>query len=264
MPEQQGTATTFYNSREALRYSSCHQTLQLQVELTNVALQLLDLPVRFSQLHRYFSTNRKASTALCLGLQAAPQVLLDLGCGSGMSGKVVSQHGHVWFGCDISPDMLALAQGTSSTDSKVPLFQQAAHTQQLNNSTPSAGTAPDNTSLGSRTGYNSINHKQSVRKVSNSRSHCKGVVLQTDMAQGIPVKANSVDGAISISAVQWLCHGAEPETALGRLFRDLYRCLKPECKAVLQVYLTGVMSVYIAVLACCMPSMIVLLTLLTS
>ncbi len=45
MPEQQGTAPSFYDSREALRYSTCHQTSQLQEELTVAALQLLDLPV---------------------------------------------------------------------------------------------------------------------------------------------------------------------------------------------------------------------------
>lgn len=49
MPEQQGTAPSFYDSREALRYSTCHQTSQLQEELTVAALQLLDLTV--SSIH---------------------------------------------------------------------------------------------------------------------------------------------------------------------------------------------------------------------
>ena len=44
-PEQRGTATSFYNSEEALRYSSCLQTAQLQQDLTQAALQLLNLPV---------------------------------------------------------------------------------------------------------------------------------------------------------------------------------------------------------------------------
>ena len=50
MPEQQGTAPSFYDSREALRYSTCHQTSQLQEELTVAALQLLDLPVSSEHL----------------------------------------------------------------------------------------------------------------------------------------------------------------------------------------------------------------------
>ncbi len=49
-PELQGTAASFYNSKEALRYSSCHQTSQMQEELTLVALQLLDLRVSFGCL----------------------------------------------------------------------------------------------------------------------------------------------------------------------------------------------------------------------
>ena len=49
-PEQQGTASGFYNSTEALRYSTCSQTLQLQRELTQAAIQLLDLPVSIVHL----------------------------------------------------------------------------------------------------------------------------------------------------------------------------------------------------------------------
>ena len=45
MPEQTGTATAFYNNEEALRYSTCLQTNQLQRELTEAALHLLNLPV---------------------------------------------------------------------------------------------------------------------------------------------------------------------------------------------------------------------------
>ena len=50
LPEQRGTASAFYNSKEALRYSTCHQTNKLQEELTVAALQLLALPVSASSL----------------------------------------------------------------------------------------------------------------------------------------------------------------------------------------------------------------------
>ena len=49
-PEQQGTASGFYDSNEALRYSTCSQTLQLQRELTQAGIQLLNLPVSFSTI----------------------------------------------------------------------------------------------------------------------------------------------------------------------------------------------------------------------
>lgn len=32
--------------------------------------------------------------------------LLDIGCGSGLSGEILDEDGHVWVGCDISPSML--------------------------------------------------------------------------------------------------------------------------------------------------------------
>jgi 18S rRNA (guanine1575-N7)-methyltransferase len=33
-------------------------------------------------------------------------MLLDIGCGSGLSGQVLEEHGHQWIGLDISPAML--------------------------------------------------------------------------------------------------------------------------------------------------------------
>lgn len=44
-----------------------------------------------------------------LGLPDRPCMILDLGCGSGLSGEVLSERGHTWIGCDISPSMLSVA-----------------------------------------------------------------------------------------------------------------------------------------------------------
>lgn len=47
----------------------------------------------------------------CLELLMLPEdetcLLLDLGCGSGLSGSVAEDSGHIWFGMDISESMLS-------------------------------------------------------------------------------------------------------------------------------------------------------------
>ena len=38
------------------------------------------------------------------------QFILDLGCGSGLSGSIVEEWGHFWWGIDISNPMLTIAK----------------------------------------------------------------------------------------------------------------------------------------------------------
>lgn len=38
-----------------------------------------------------------------------PSLLLDIGCGSGLSGEILSEYGHQWVGVDIAPAMLQVA-----------------------------------------------------------------------------------------------------------------------------------------------------------
>jgi 18S rRNA (guanine1575-N7)-methyltransferase len=35
-----------------------------------------------------------------------PALLLDIGCGSGLSGEILDEQGYVWAGVDIAPSML--------------------------------------------------------------------------------------------------------------------------------------------------------------
>ncbi len=35
-----------------------------------------------------------------------PSFVLDIGCGSGLSGERLDEEGHVWVGVDIAPSML--------------------------------------------------------------------------------------------------------------------------------------------------------------
>ncbi|KAF2577537.1 hypothetical protein F2Q68_00000909 [Brassica cretica] len=60
------------------------------------------------------------------------------------------------------------------------------------------------------------------------------------MSQGLGFRAGVIDGAISISAVQWLCNADksshEPRLRLKAFFGSLYRCLSRGARAVFQVY----------------------------
>ncbi|KAJ4907777.1 S-adenosyl-L-methionine-dependent methyltransferases superfamily protein [Raphanus sativus] len=68
----------------------------------------------------------------------------------------------------------------------------------------------------------------------------EGDLLLGDMGQGLGLRAGVIDGAISISAVQWLCNADksshEPRLRLKAFFGSLYRCLSRGARAVFQVY----------------------------
>lgn len=67
-----------------------------------------------------------------------------------------------------------------------------------------------------------------------------GDVMLADMGQGLSLRPGVIDGAISISAVQWLCYADksshEPRLRLKAFFGTLYRCLARGARAVLQLY----------------------------
>jgi 18S rRNA (guanine1575-N7)-methyltransferase len=39
-----------------------------------------------------------------------PSFILDVGCGSGLSGEILTEEGHIWVGMDIAPSMLGQSQ----------------------------------------------------------------------------------------------------------------------------------------------------------
>lgn len=83
-PETTAPPELFYNDSEARKYDSSTRMIKIQEEITNRALEMLALPNR-------------------------PCYILDIGCGSGLSGQVIEEHGHFWVGSDISQSMLTVA-----------------------------------------------------------------------------------------------------------------------------------------------------------
>ena len=74
--------------------------------------------------------------------------MLDIGCGTGISGCVLSEYEHMWVGTDISKGMLNVAAHQGDTE---------------------------------------------------------GDLIHSDMGHGFGFRPGTFDGAISISALQWLC-----------------------------------------------------------
>ncbi|KRX70467.1 putative methyltransferase -like protein, partial [Trichinella sp. T6] len=143
-PENALAASVFYDDREARKYTSNSHMIQIQSEMAERALELLALPEDESSF------------------------LLDIGCGSGLAGEILTERDHIWVGLDISQPMLS------------------------------------------------------------------------DMGNGLPFRPGSFDGAISVSALQWLCYAEEkrqnPVKRLHRFFLSLYACLSRGSRAALQFY----------------------------
>ncbi|KAJ9548374.1 hypothetical protein OSB04_020917 [Centaurea solstitialis] len=158
-PELQAPPEIFYDDVEARKYTSSSRIVGIQAELSERALELLALPD-----------------------DGIPRLLLDIGCGSGLSGETISENGHQWIGLDISRSMLDIAL-ERETD---------------------------------------------------------GDLILGDMGQGLGIRPGLIDGAISISAVQWLCNADkschEPRLRLKAFFGSLYRCLGRGARAVFQLY----------------------------
>ncbi|CDR40445.1 CYFA0S05e00584g1_1 [Cyberlindnera fabianii] len=81
-PEQLAPPEVFYNESESVKYTSSTRVQHIQAKMTLRALELLNLP-------------------------DLPHFVLDIGCGSGLSGEILTEEGHMWCGMDISPSMLA-------------------------------------------------------------------------------------------------------------------------------------------------------------
>ena len=85
-PEESGPADNFYNETEAKKYIHSSRMIEVQTNMAERALEML-----------------------CLR-EDEPSLLLDVGCGTGLSGEVLEEAGHSWIGCDISRDMLGCAR----------------------------------------------------------------------------------------------------------------------------------------------------------
>ncbi|KAJ3895697.1 S-adenosyl-L-methionine-dependent methyltransferase [Lentinula edodes] len=84
-PELQAPPEIYYGDTEAKKYTKNTRNQQIQADMAYRALELLNLP------------------------PDEPAFLLDIGCGSGLSGEILDEEGYLWAGVDIAPSMLEVA-----------------------------------------------------------------------------------------------------------------------------------------------------------
>ncbi|XP_065831227.1 probable 18S rRNA (guanine-N(7))-methyltransferase [Oscarella lobularis] len=84
-PEHRGPPELFYNDQEARKYTCNSRMIEIQMQMASRAIELLNLP------------------------EGQPSFILDVGCGSGLSGEALTEEGHYWAGIDISESMLNIA-----------------------------------------------------------------------------------------------------------------------------------------------------------
>ena len=163
-PEHIAPPEIFYDYDEANKYTQNTRIISIQESMTYRALELLEF---------------KESDG--------PQIILDLGCGSGLSSQCIEESGHKWVGVDISEAMINVAKERKRDEDLEDLQ-----------------------------------------------------IVQSDLGSGLPFKPGSFDGAISISALQWLCNADKkqhsPAKRLLKLFSTLYTCLTRDGRAVFQFY----------------------------
>eukprot|EP00574_Skeletonema_japonicum_P002404 CAMPEP_0201725074 /NCGR_PEP_ID=MMETSP0593-20130828/8585_1 /ASSEMBLY_ACC=CAM_ASM_000672 /TAXON_ID=267983 /ORGANISM="Skeletonema japonicum, Strain CCMP2506" /LENGTH=336 /DNA_ID=CAMNT_0048216395 /DNA_START=18 /DNA_END=1028 /DNA_ORIENTATION=- len=200
-PELTGHASLFYNAKEARKYDSSSRMVGIQREITERAIELLKLP------------------------SDRPSFILDVGCGSGLSGQVLEEHGHVWVGCDVSRDMLNMA------NERIERKREEAMGDDVDSDDDSDNDMNDN---------DDNDNNNNITQNNRTEEPSPGDLLHHDMGTGLPFRPASFDACISISALQWLCYSNTkeqiPKKRLTRFFSSLYQVLRRGARAVLQFY----------------------------
>jgi 18S rRNA (guanine1575-N7)-methyltransferase len=205
-PEHTAPPEIFYDADEAAKYTANTRVAAVQARLTERALELLALPPA-----RGGGADGGAASRPCL--------LLDLGCGSGLSGEAIAAAGHHWVGMDIAPAMLDVAMRRAAEDDSD--SDDDSDESDDSDDDPSAAAQP---------------HPP-------ARPPRNGDLTLADLGHGLPIRAGTFDGAVSISAVQWLCNADrsshDPRRRMRLFFTALYRSLRRGARAVLQIYPEG-------------------------
>jgi len=131
-------AECFYNEQEAKKYTNCTRIIHIQSEMAERCLELINIPFNREKVEEpdddfdeedidssseeseeepeQLDNNSGLEEEADGGdheltpLVGAPLFILDIGCGSGLSGELITKYGHMWWGLDISENMLTVAR----------------------------------------------------------------------------------------------------------------------------------------------------------
>lgn len=167
-----------------------------------------------------------------LNLGPGPKLLLDVGCGSGLSGQGVSEHGHSWIGLDISSSMLQVANETLYQEEEEDDEEDGDVSEEEDDQEEEEEEEEDDEEDEDMDVVGQTNQARRIRG--------RGDLILHDMGQGLNFRPNSFDGCISISAVQWLCNAYHksqiPQKRLRVFFTTLYSILRRGARAAIQLY----------------------------
>lgn len=138
-----------------------------------------------------------------------PRLILDLGCGSGISSQVITEAGHNWIGMDISESMVRVA--------KEDLESQENEME----------------------GSDCEESEEDEDEFKEREPHLSDLLVH-DMGNGVCFRPGTFDGCISVSALQWLFHSnrsfENPKRRLTRLFVTLHSALTRSARAIFQFF----------------------------
>ncbi|CAK7237870.1 18S rRNA (guanine1575-N7)-methyltransferase [Sporothrix bragantina] len=207
-PEDTLAADIHYNDTEARKYTTSSRIQNVQAQMTRRALELLDLP--------------------------GPSFILDVGCGSGLSGEILTRSGTVVRRRRRTNELDAAGNDDNNGDEEE---EEDEDDDEYDDDSDSDSTTSE---IGNGPHvWVGMDISPSMLDVALQRD-VEGDLLLADMGQGVPFRAGSFDAAISISAVQWLCNAESSDTSpqgrLSRFFNGLYASLRRGGRAVCQFY----------------------------
>jgi len=211
-PEDSGPPANFYDAREAAKYTSSSRIIRVQAEIAARCVELLNFPA-----------------------EGGKRFVLDVGCGSGLSGAALERAGHAWVGCDVSRDMLRIAARRAARrgDDAADMDDGSEDSSEDGSG---GGSGDESSAAGGDSGWRGTQLHIGAADAPNDAAE----LLEHDMGLGLPFRDGAFDGAVSVSALQWLCYDNDRASSaprrLNRFFSSLYRCLRAGGRAALQFY----------------------------